>query len=158
MNKPDRWTAIRHFWHLLALASLGATVVVCGCAPTTGPKTFPVTGIVTLDGAPVAGADLTFYPSSGATGIGGGNAVTNDDGFYEAAIFVAGGKETKLGLPVGEYLVAVMKLEHVDSGASLGQPPRNILPGRYSAVKTSGLTATVSSKGTNQNDYHLEIR
>jgi hypothetical protein len=157
MKKPDRLAATRHSWQLLALASLWSTVAACGCAPTTtGPDTFPTTGIVTLDGTPVAGADLSFYPSSGSSRIGGGYAVTNDDGSYEAAIFVEGGKSTKLGLPAGEYNVEVVKLEHVDGDASLSKPPHNILPVQYGSVKTSALKATVQPKSTNRNDYHLQ--
>lgn len=139
---------------LNAVWLIGAT---CSCAPkVTGPETYPATGIVTLDGTPVEGADITFIPSSSKSVIGGGSAVTNDDGYYEATIFVDGGKSTKLGLPAGEYYVEVVKLEHVDGDASLSKPPRNVLPARYGSVKSSELKVTVKSAAENQNDFHLK--
>jgi len=114
-----------------------------------------LTGTVTLDGTPVAGADVTFLPSSRDSAIVGGNAFTNDDGSYEATIFVDGGKTTKRGLPAGEYHVEVMKLEQATGNASLSKPPRNVLPSRYGSVQSSGLTVTVSYEGENQHDFHL---
>jgi len=140
-------------WRLGAIALAGAT---CGCAPKpAGPETFPVSGIVTLDGTPVAGADLTFYPVSKDVATGGGHARTGDDGSYEASIYVDGGKSTKPGLPAGEYSVVISKLEQVAGPASLSKPPRNVLPAKYDAANSSGLKATVKSEDENPNDFRL---
>ncbi|MEO2046842.1 MAG: carboxypeptidase-like regulatory domain-containing protein [Pirellulales bacterium] len=129
---------------------------LCGCAPeVSGPETFSTVGVVTLDGSPVGNADITFHPSSGESEIGGGYAITDEDGSYRATIFVDGGKSTKPGLPAGDYDVDVVKLEQVAGDASLSKPPRNILPARYGFTKSSELKVTVSAEGENQFDFHL---
>jgi len=44
-------------------------VVVCGCSTGAKPyKTAPVSGTITLDGKPLAGAHVTFMPAPDATG------------------------------------------------------------------------------------------
>ena len=153
---PERFFHARYLWRAVRLGTVCWLGAACGCGPNAGgPKTFPLAGIVTLDGTPVADADITFLSSSGESAIAGGNAFTHDDGSYVATIFVDGGKNTVQGLPAGEYNVELVKLEHASGNASLSKPPRNVLPARYGSIQSSGLTVTVNSEGKNQHDFHL---
>jgi hypothetical protein len=65
--------------HLALLIVSAALVMTCaGCGPG-GAELGSVTGRVTLDGQPVAGASIEFQPESGSPSI----AITDDDGNYE---------------------------------------------------------------------------
>ena len=141
---------------MLRLGVIALAGTTCGCAPEpAGPETFPASGIVTLEGAPVADAELTFYPVSKDNGTGGGHARTGEDGAYEVSIYVDGGRATKPGLPAGKYSVVISKLETAAGPPSLYKPPRNVLPAKYGAANSSKLKATVESKDENRNDFRL---
>jgi len=65
------------------LCSIGVlsmiSLVGCGGNPAGYPETAPVTGTVTLDGAPVEGASISFAPPEGRSSSG----TTDADGKYE---------------------------------------------------------------------------
>ena len=133
------------------------------------PKTFPVTGKVTLGGQPVEGATVSFQAAqNSATGT------TDAGGIYKLTTFAAGD-----GAVPGEYKVAITKFEGgaAPSGAASGSgglasgelpddyeapeegaeepaAPENELPAKYADAETSGLTATVS-EGENTKDFEL---
>ncbi|MEO9594235.1 carboxypeptidase regulatory-like domain-containing protein [Rhodopirellula bahusiensis] len=48
---------------------VGLMAAVSGCGPS-GPETGEVTGVVSMDGDPVPGASITFYPVSGRQSFG----------------------------------------------------------------------------------------
>jgi hypothetical protein len=147
--------------------------VGCGSDSTAGrPKTYPVTGTVTLDGKSVAGATVTFQ-LTGASGSAVG--VTDAAGKYTLTTFGGGD-----GAQAGDYAVAVVKYDvpPVQGAASGGlasgeidessynapaevsadQPatPKNLLPEKYANAATSGLTAKVNETANNQFDFKLE--
>jgi hypothetical protein len=108
----------------------------------------PVTGTVTMDGQPLAGANLTFLPMS-AEGGQGGTATTDSAGKYEAAHFRDG-----KGLAPGEYKVVVNKLVMQDgspipagtqSAAELAT--KEAIPPQYSDYNTPTLKASVAAGG-----------
>jgi hypothetical protein len=91
---------------------LAAALAAAGCGSGGGPV-LPVNGIVTLDGKPLDGATVTFYPE------GGGNrgfARTGTDGR-----FVITGMKGEEGLPPGQYKVTVSKL-NVPTGGEIDDP------------------------------------
>lgn len=66
----------RQFW---ALGLLGFCFVL-GCSESTDqPEVAEVTGVVTLDGKPVAGVNVLFQPESGRAAAG----LTDTEGNYE---------------------------------------------------------------------------
>lgn len=156
------------FRGLLCLALLASLVVVAGCKPA-GPDidAYPVTGKVTLNGSPVAGATVTFVPSGeGKSAVG----MTDDTGTYTLKTY--DGVE---GAPAGEYKVKIVKYEGGAAPAEAAPPPsgedqeysedyagaeeetaepKNLLPEKYADESSSGLTATVT-EGENSIDFEL---
>jgi hypothetical protein len=101
--------------HGTALVVLLAAVSGCG---TSGPQVAPVHGRVTLDGRPLARADITFQPE-GAQRASIGR--TDEDGRYELAY-----KRGQPGAIVGKHTVQV----EVSSELVKNPPP---IPARYAA-------------------------
>src|SRR5262245_42363627 len=78
-----------------------ALLVAAGCGGDK--RRVPAAGIVTLDGVPVEGATVTFFPDVNSPGQGG-FAKTGPDGRFEIA-YPGTGK----GLVPGAYRVTVSK-------------------------------------------------
>lgn len=136
-------------------SALLAVSILAGCGPRD--VRHPVSGIVTLDGAPVAGASVTLMPKGkGRPGIGETDAsgrFTMQDGGMHA------------GLPPGEYDVAIMLAEWSTAKTTripAGPPDANgkqtetievitgepyvkkwIIPERFGRFGSSGLSATI---------------
>ncbi len=89
---------MRRVWCLVV-----ATVLATGCG--SGGPLLPAHGIVTLDGRPLDGAAVTFYPEPGVA-VTGGTALTGTDGK-----FVILGAKGQNGLAPGRYKVTVSKLK-----------------------------------------------
>jgi hypothetical protein len=136
-----------------------ATAALSGCGGTpSNPHLVPVSGVVTMDGRPLAGASVTFVglgstPGEGATGL------TDEAGKYELAHFRAGS-----GALPGEYKVIVNKFVMPDgsaipigtlSAAELGI--RDVLPPRYGDYSATLLKANVMADGPSI-DFSLSAR
>ena len=166
---------------ILPLALLAAGMI--GCAGESGPPTYKVSGVVTLDGQPVEGAVISFLDEKG----GPYNAVATSgaDGKYELTTFEKGD-----GAVEGKYNIMVTKYGKEDEvspnktpadaggatveegnteayedaygeameGAAQGgwRPPKtwNDLPDKYANVGTSGLTYTVTS---DQSEHTVDL-
>ncbi len=139
---------------LLFLLAFLPCVVGCG-AKSDGPETYPVTGVVTLKGAPVDGAVLQFTPTSPDAGIAGAQVMTNPDGAFEVKINLEMGKTTKTGLPPGDYKVAVTKLQMAPGQTAPNIPPKNVLPPEYATIESTPLTATVKPEAENRFEFPL---
>lgn len=137
-------------------------LVVCwapGCGPAN--NRVPVEGVVTLDGAPVEGASVTFIPTAGGRpGVAGTDA---------AGRFVIREAAMHTGLPPGNYDVVIFKavIMPVSSPEHAAAPPppesglppietppatriaRWIVPERYSMPKENGLSATITNSTIN---------
>jgi len=141
--------AIRRTVVFLGVA-LATLVLVTGCGPGK-PATVPVSGTVTLDGSPLEGASVTFTPAAGgrlATGT------TDASGKFTLMTFAAGD-----GAIVGSHKVGVSKMEAAAGqqgdpsnqmlsgppGAGGSQPPKSLIPKKYSNPEKSGITVEVKS-------------
>jgi hypothetical protein len=111
-----------------------------------------VSGTVSFQGQPVAGANVTFYPGGSDAALAS-QAVTDDQGRFQLRTHVGGGKY-KPGIAPGQYEVAIMKLDTAGISSTLG-PPRNLLPRNYADPKTSKLTADVSADRENKFEFVL---
>ena len=151
MNRPGK----------LALSTLLTVgIVLAGCSKSSRPPTYPVTGTVTFQGKPVAGAAITFVP----TGEGeAASAITDSEGKYALTTWQAGD-----GARPGEYRVKVSKQEQaaVDPSKLVQNlsyeeeqkiyveskkpppPAKRLIPGKFENDQTSGLTHTVENKPT----------
>lgn len=153
--------------------------VLLGCQRTGGPATEKVSGKVTFKGQPVAGAIVTFAPKSpGAKAAAG---TTDASGRFRLTTSGAGD-----GAVAGSYAVTVIKPERpkgppAESGAI---PPeaqeavkkaqeeakktqeegkkagdegsKESLPEKYKSAETSGLTAEV--KARQSNDFTFDLK
>jgi len=116
-----------------AFALLMPVACLVGCGDSSGPELGKVSGTVTLDGAPLAGATVEFHPQG--EGVRPSFGATDADGGYELMFL-----RDKPGAPVGMNTVMIT----VD-------PPQEV-PAKYN--KSSELTADVKS-GSNQFDFNL---
>jgi hypothetical protein len=87
----------------MRLLLCGCLLVLAGCGGNAGPE-LPVSGIVTLDGNPLADVTVRFYPDADTDPNSSGYAQTGTDGKF----VVTGGKGKK-GLVAGKYKVTVNK-------------------------------------------------
>jgi hypothetical protein len=125
-------------------------LIVAGCG---GSGLGEVTGKVTLDGQPLAGAIVTFYPQEGRPSIG----MTDSEGNYELG-FTASEK----GAVVGKHTVRITtgagedredesgEDEDQEEGADFADPT---IPAKYNSK--SELTREVTS-GSNEFDFDLQ--
>jgi len=127
-------------------------LLLAGCSGDGFPKTYPVTGMVTHEGAPVEGATVVLVHStpdgrsaSGTTDAAGKFAVTT---YFSPTHQSAG------ALP-GDYAITVSKKEAYQTTEGLKPeeemalftkfgPPKDLLPKLYANPATSGLKVTVT--------------
>jgi hypothetical protein len=144
---------------LLAIVAIAAALI--GCDAAQGPVTYPVTGTVTLGGKPVENAVVAFAnagqaPADSKTGSAlGGQTRTDAEGHYTMSVVLDRGKTTRQGLPAGEYVVTVTKMEFPGGIQSPTSPPKNVLPPKYASAQSSQLKATVKPDGENKFDFPL---
>jgi hypothetical protein len=150
---PGRPPDVRLGACLLAGLLLHAT----GCG-NGRPPLVAITGVVTLDGAPVAAATVTLMPRAGGRPATG---ATDQQGRFTLTTFAPGD-----GAVVGEYDVVVTKMGvtkpaagRTSPGADDGLAPdtmgampseqdyRSLLPRRYADPRTSGLTVALRTGG-----------
>lgn len=129
------------------LGGAAALLLLAGCGG--GLPVVPVTGVVKLDGAPVAEAGVGFYPEKGP-GVSGR---TNKEGKFTLET------ANLAGALVGKYRVSVNKVKFSGVGPDEQPQPGGLkteylVPQKYSDPNTSGLTAEV---GAGKNDFTFEL-
>ncbi len=141
------------FVRMLGLLLLAVAV---GCGNDGRPPLAPVSGIVTLDNEPIAGAAVMFMPQAGGRPAQG---VTDAAGKFRLTTF-----EDNDGALVGNHQVTITKLEvtgmpaTTDGLSGMVDPSQIketwIIPQKYSQPGTSGLTANVA-KGMDELKFEL---
>ena len=131
----------------LGVAAILAAMVGCG-----GPKYVPVSGVVTLDGSPVANAGVMFVPiEEGPTAAG----TTDSNGRFHLKTI------NRTGVIARRYRVVVSKQEVTPaanpSGSLIPMDVRVkwIVPEKFSKAETSGLTADAASDHT---EFQFDLR
>jgi hypothetical protein len=147
--------------------TIGLSLAGCGdSSGPAGPPVFPVTGVVKLNGQPVAGADIVFNLKDGS---GSSFGRTDASGNYQLTT-----RKSNDGAPPGDYLVAISKADaapaadeatipqdspnynpFVGKGVATKPKPKSGIPSQYSDAKTSGLTARVLEE-KNTIDFDLK--
>lgn len=123
---------------------VAVVLLIAGCG---GPANVGVvTGVVTLDGQPLADARVTFQPHVGSPSAG----TTDTSGRYELRY-----TRTRMGAAVGEHQVSISTFR---GGNPDAEPPTERQPERVPARYNRGteLTAVVR-KGKNEIDFSLEV-
>lgn len=125
---------------------LAAFVGLAGCG---GPENVGrVTGVVTLNGAPLPGAVVKFQPQPNGSPSA---AVTDDSGRYTLRY-----TRDAEGAEIGEHLVSISTFSKGDPDA---EPPRPAVPEQVPPHYNtqSSLTASVKA-GSNQFDFQLDAK
>lgn len=129
-----------------------ACIVGCTSAGRNLPKTVPASGVVTLDGKPVDGAQVVIVPA--AEGTTGATGVTDASGHFSLRAY-----PEKDGAIPGEYKVQVSKTIEVKLKGTVdgGDAVRFDygVPGKYTVAKTSGLAVTIPDAGNR--DIKLDL-
>ena len=141
-----------------AITLLACTVfsvaLVSGCNSGPGlPATVPAEGTVTLDGAPVVDATITFIAEVGTYNA---SAVTDKEGKFAMKAF-----EEKKGAVPGAYKVAINKTIVEARSGKQGESDVNLkqgLPMKYSNFLTSGLTIQLEKAGEKNIKYELRSK
>jgi len=119
-----------------------AMLLVAGCGPSR-PKVAKVTGTVTMNGKPVEGATVAFFPQNEVTpGVGGGrmaSGVTDAQGKFKLMTFEPGD-----GAVLGKHKVTVTLCQDISKKRVEGDAPdpanlKWIVPQKYSETGTTPL-------------------
>jgi hypothetical protein len=109
------------------------------------PRTVPAAGTITLNGAPLEGAQIVLIPANGKLG---GSGVSDAKGAFRLTTFPPDD-----GVVPGSYRVMIAKAElpeNPDPDAPESTVPKfakSLIPARYSNPETSGLTVEVPDSG-----------
>ena len=131
-----------------------SVVVFAGCKKSTSLKGLvKVKGSVTLDGEPLANASVMLVPMVMSDEVRGAGGTSDDRGNFEITTIEKGD-----GAFPGDYRVTVVKKEPVGKvptpeemqeaaarGRSLNVQYKSVIPDKYGASTTSGITVTVAS-------------
>jgi len=123
----------------LAGAVLSLAVMASGCsrqAPTL--EVHPVTGQVTYNGKPAAGAHVTFHPKVQQIAHPIPSAKADPQGNFSLTTYRA-----EDGAPLGEYSVTVELRPVITKDGEIELGP-NVLPLQYSSPKTTKVVARVA--------------
>lgn len=136
-------------WLPITILAIG----LAGCGGAERPPITETTGVVTFEGEPLSGATVVFAPDSGqrvATGK------TNEEGWFELGTFGADD-----GAIIGPHRVTVISRAPVQEGGGMPgsptalKPTEAVIPEKYLAPETSGLTAEVTEDGENYFEFKL---
>jgi len=126
----------------LCVGWLLLVVFLCGCTP--GPVLHPVSGAVTLDGAPLPEGDITFTPADPSLAPEQGKI---KDGKYELK-----SREGKM-----KVTISASKIKPGGALGAAGEPvAEEYIPTKYNDAST--LTADVKSSGENKIDFPLDSK
>jgi hypothetical protein len=147
----------------LCLATLAAVFLGVGCGSKAN-NFVKVSGIVTLDGAPLAGAKVTYYPSSGeAPAVG----ISDSAGRFQLSTFDLKTLKSNDGALPGDYRVTVempspagrnpgssdgLRVGHIDREKAMAKggrkaPEVKVLHANYGDVSTTPLKQVVPPQG-----------
>lgn len=126
-------------------------VTIAGCAQST--KTVPVSGVVMLDGKPLAEAHVTFQPATEEkTANSGSFAFTDANGAYSLRTF----EGEQPGVVVGKYRVSINLVTPSYDGDPAKKPPAKTLPAKYN--RQTELQFDVPAGGTDKANFDLKSK
>lgn len=149
---------------IVGLLCLPFACMLVGCGPDL-PGTVPVTGTVTLDGAPVEGATVNFLSAAGLAASG------KTDAAGKFSLKTTVGSQSAEGATLGRHQVAIVKTE--SDGQAMDDPKKmmedmannpavtsdfkvkNLIPAKYNNPTMSQLTADVTEGGANDFTFPL---
>ena len=131
------WKVTKRTSHLCVLLLI--SVSLAGCESGETANVGSVSGTVTLDGSPLAGASIVFQPENGRPASGG----TDDNGYYSLSY-----SNNQSGAIVGPCQVTISTAFENEDGQALSER----VPAKY--LQPGALTADVKS-GSNEYNFDL---
>jgi hypothetical protein len=128
------------------------SLLLAGCG---GDKIAPVSGVVTLDGVPLANATVNFQPMSEGDRVDpgpGSSGKTDAEGRYRLKVI---GKNTR-GAVIGKHRVRITAYQGEPLPATNDRAPQyppQVVPKRYNT--DTELIREVKSGGTDKEDFEL---
>ncbi len=144
MKQLSRNSLVRGLVAVVLLVS----ILGCGQDAPKGPPLVQVSGIVTLNGKPLATGGTVSYRDSG--GIIQPSGKVGSDGHYE--LFT----DKRPGAPVGNYRVLVFASESPEQAAVHGGLPRLIVHKKFMDLTTTPLHREVKD-GNSSGAYDLQV-
>jgi hypothetical protein len=142
--------------------ALALSLTGCG-GGTEGPPRVPVAGTVTLDGQPLANAEVSLYADGEAR-----VATTDKDGFYQITggaqvlkytVVVSkfeGGGAIALDAAAGMDSGQLQAMQMADgSGKTAAKIAKQLVPEKFSSREKSELSVVVPLEGTQKADFTL---
>ena len=148
----------------LVLSFLMVFPFILGCPGNKGPKVYPVSGTITMDGQPLPGAKVVFMPTNPGGPALSATGQTDESGKFtvQTSSGTAAGGTTE-----GEYKVTVRKTRDEWDGHSYlpnpgGEPIKDSkavddLPPIYGKVAETPFSATVTKDKT-KNVYTFDLQ
>jgi hypothetical protein len=127
--------------YLLLSAVCLASFSGCGGSTAGGPKIVPVAGVVSYKNAPVANADLVFYPENGPAGIGKTDAAGK---FQIKTNGQLGGVPGKNKVTVGSKQESAIP---PSDGRAIEFAKKSTLPKKYSSEAETDLVLEITATG-----------
>ena len=140
-------TMIRYRNFVLSLSVL--LLCFCGC-PSSNENIGWVEGVVTVNGTPVEGARVRFYPTTGR----GSSGKTDEKGHSEWKY-----TRSEDGAVIGEHKVTIsteVEANNYEQDDAVEARAESI-PKKYVNLKTTDLTATVKS-GNNTHNFDIKSK
>tara|TARA_R110002111_G_scaffold177322_1_gene243432 strand:+ start:69724 stop:70092 length:369 start_codon:yes stop_codon:yes gene_type:complete len=118
--------------------------VLTGCSGggTDLPELTPVSGVITLQGKPLPGAQVTFVPQSGRPSNGSTDAEGRYELYYKAGV---------PGAVSGKHTVQIT----VEENMELPKNKQTVIPAKYNTRST--LEATITDKEPVTQNFDLKI-
>ena len=128
---------------ILLVTSFCAVIPACNNKSISGPKTVPVSGIVTFKGSPIADVVVTFYPADETPGAGRTDAQGR---------FTLGTNKQGDGAVAGRHRITVVYVgPEQPSDVGNERPdmpvPKSPISLKYANPETSGLTEEIPDGG-----------
>ncbi|MAT73085.1 MAG: hypothetical protein CMJ58_26675 [Planctomycetaceae bacterium] len=137
---------------LSVVTAIGLALTL-GCGPSRSFELAPVSGVVTLDGEPLAGGVVSFQPQSGAGRAPGPGSTGHLD---DAGRYTLQTIEGEPGAVVATHRVRIYSVssdQPVASDVDAPDAPRERVPDRYNYRST--LTFEVPAAGAENADFAL---
>ncbi|HUQ68519.1 MAG TPA: hypothetical protein VM165_03290 [Planctomycetaceae bacterium] len=138
-----------------------STCIGCSGGPKI-PPTHAVSGKITYQDKPLAGAEVGFVSSGDNKDVLAARGVTNDSGEFKLSTYVDA-QHTVSGATAGDYAVTVSKTETMDQEKMREQFATNpnmefkkLVPAKYTNPKESPLKAKVEAGKSNTFEFKLE--
>ncbi len=142
----------RFFTAWLCGAAVCVTLGLSGCGSSDGYSLVPVSGTITLDGQPLAGASISFQPAGGGSIGPSSGAVTDASGKYELKTSEA---DSRAGAVVGSHQVRITGITDTrdPSDDTVKPAAKDPVPQRY---RDPGLTFEVPAGGSDSANFELQ--